>query len=104
MKTKIAVDFHNDEGCHMNIADLVAKHNGGKVDIDKEFLRAFVKVKKMDYPNSNKFLEIINYGPDSVDITIREDKQPFVSLQWKEIHELAETEEQANVQLQNHLS
>ena len=79
MKTKISVEIHKSGENNHLIVDHIAA-------------------------TINKELCMLPTGINEYSTSEDNGKTFTLTLTWKEIHELADTEEQANVQLQKHLS
>ncbi len=95
MKTKIAIEIHSDaSGFLLILADLIGKHNCGKMELTTSDIATLIKMEKLKYPSSNKFLSVINEYEDALSLTETEDLIPFCSLIWKEVHELNTISEQ----------
>ena len=104
MKTKISVEIHKSGENNHLIVDHIAANNEGQVNVNYEYLLTALAMQRVKYSTINKELCMLPTGINEYSISEDNGKTFTLTLTWKEIHELAETEEQANVQLQKHLS
>lgn len=109
MKTKIAISIESipsvsdalSDSAITNIIKAVTREQGA--DLTPDDIIGYLNVSRaIYYPSINKFCSRSN--GHFLAISTDDGETYPLTLEWQEVHELAQTESEANLELQEHLS
>lgn len=98
MKSVINIQIHKSGSLNDSIVRMVTNNNEGKVKVDMVLIRERFKCYAAEWPSLMPDIEFENN--DWGVLTILENKIPVLTLTWKEVYELSETENEIEAELE----
>lgn len=98
MRTKISIEIHKAGSENDVLTRMVATVNEGRAQISMGEIAAYLNVRNAIYPTIHKFASM----PEDGSLLISEDggKTYTITLTWKEVHELSDTEKEIQQELE----